>query len=222
MSHSQYCSNQYESSEDDDFLFRDNLEFGFEASGSHLYREPVDEIEMDVDDFMDEPDYTNESEPDLNNFEEHDFLEDENDFFNFKSELGREFLDRYDSSPSDYEVTKQTVASLLTHCKSKFQVASSTCNSLMTLAFKFAAILHRRKRDAAQHLNLAISVSKSNHLQRKYNQTKLGVMEHSFNEGLFYYIPIEYTLKAIFGVPGVADLIDKDYHCKFKSESFFL
>ena len=105
----------------------------------------------------------------------------------------------------------------MNHCKSRSQIASSVCNKWISLTFKFAAVLHKSKRKAAHHLNLVTGISKSNYLQRKHNDAKLSVIEHFHNEGLFYYIPIEDTLKAIFGVFGIADIIDRDYYCKFNS-----
>ena len=60
-----------------------------------------------------------------------------------------------------------------------------------------------------------------NYLQQRKDDTRLGVVELFHNAGLFYYISIKYTLKAIFGVPGIAELVDNDYYDEFFSVFLF-
>lgn len=214
--HDQYYAQDYESSEDDEVSLVDNMNFDDSElsnhEGSHFYNNDVE---------MDDFDFNPPDERFIDNIEE-DFVEgnEEDDEFNFRAEVGEDFLTDFEGKPSDFETTKITVARFMNHCKSKSQIASSVCNRWISLGFRFASILHKHKRDAARHLNLAITVSKSNYLQQRYNNTRLGVVEHFNNGGVFYYIPIEYTLKAIFGVPGVAELIDNDYYCEYLRAHF--
>lgn len=153
-----------------------------------------------------EPDQHNHAEEQTYSFTKGEFKE-----FDFVKMFGQEFLGSKSLNQGDIEKTMKVTAQLATFCKSQYQVAPSCCNKILSLAFTMVKIIVETKEDTVEHLEAAVKVSRSNHMQQVLNETGVHVDEYEINGGKVYHIPIYRTLKCILKLPGVEKMLAKDH-----------
>lgn len=132
------------------------------------------------------------------------------------NEIG-DILDQLPSVESYHETEVET-AKRLVNLKSRHKVSSDTCNDIFAEALNFALNLFRTKRNFQTHMDKSIKVAKSTYLQRKLTNalpietiSRLHPITKKKLRPDIYYVSIIETLKRLFSLPGVLDLIKADY-----------